>query len=186
MADNDPHGATQSFPGDPVESTADASPASPDVDSSDHPQRIGRYRIEKVLGKGGFGLFYLAHDDQLDRRVAVKVPHARLISKPEDAEAYLTEARTASSDQTLKVWDLQSGKEIRTLQGHSSLVLGVAVTPDGSQAGEPVDRPVRFGELFATLYHNLGIDVETATVTDLHGRPQYLVSDGAKPIHELV
>jgi len=51
---------------------------------------------------------------------------------------------------------------------------------------EPVDRPVRFGELFATLYHNLGIDVERTTVTDLHGRPQYLVADGAQPIHELV
>jgi hypothetical protein len=53
-------------------------------------------------------------------------------------------------------------------------------------AGEPVDRPVRFGELFATLYHNLGIDVDTATIADLHGRPHYLVPDGAKPIRELV
>ena len=52
--------------------------------------------------------------------------------------------------------------------------------------GEPVERPVRFGELFATLYRNLGLDVETATVTDLHGRPQYLVPDGAKPIRELI
>jgi len=93
MADNDPYEATQSFPGDPGESPADVAPAPPDVESSDHPERIGRYRIERVLGKGSFGLVYLAHDDQLDRPVAVKVPHARLISCPEDAEAYLTEAR---------------------------------------------------------------------------------------------
>lgn len=60
------------------------------------PQQIGRYRVEKVLGKGGFGLVYLAHDEQLDRRVAVKVPHARLINRPEDAELYLAEARTVA------------------------------------------------------------------------------------------
>ena len=65
--------------------------------SAEHPQRIGRYRIEKVLGQGSFGLVYLAHDEQLNRSVAVKVPHASLISQPEDAEAYLAEARTVAS-----------------------------------------------------------------------------------------
>ena len=68
-------------------------PAAP----AEHPQRIGRYRIEKVLGQGGFGLVYLAQDEQLNRPVAVKVPHASLISQPEDAEAYLAEARTVAN-----------------------------------------------------------------------------------------
>ncbi len=51
--------------------------------------------------------------------------------------------------------------------------------------GEAVARPVTFGELFATLYHNLGIDVATTTIPDLRGRPQYLVEDGARPLAEL-
>jgi uncharacterized protein (DUF1501 family) len=51
--------------------------------------------------------------------------------------------------------------------------------------GEPNSRPVTFGDVFATLYHNLGIDVTRTTVTDLSGRPQYLV-DGGQPIRELV
>jgi hypothetical protein len=89
LNDSNPHDVTQDYQGDPLQSGEDP--------PSEHPQRIGRYRIEKVLGKGGFGLVYLAHDDQLQRLVAVKVPHARLISKPEDAEAYLAEARTVAN-----------------------------------------------------------------------------------------
>ncbi len=51
--------------------------------------------------------------------------------------------------------------------------------------GEAATRPVTFGELYATLYKNLGIDAARATVADLEGRPQYLVDEGAKPIAEL-
>ncbi len=60
------------------------------------PERIGRYRVERLLGEGGFGQVYLAYDEQLNRRVAVKVPHARLIKRPEDAVAYLAEARAVA------------------------------------------------------------------------------------------
>ncbi len=47
------------------------------------------------------------------------------------------------------------------------------------------DRPVHFQEVFATLYHNMGIDVNRATVTDFTGRPQYLVDNNAQPMREL-
>ena len=52
--------------------------------------------------------------------------------------------------------------------------------------GEAVERPVQFGEVFATLYHNLGIDVSKATIPDLSGRPRYLVEDGCLPLPELI
>ena len=48
------------------------------------------------------------------------------------------------------------------------------------------DRPVSFQEVFATLYHSAGIDVRTATIDDLQGRPQYLVDSGVEPIRELL
>ena len=53
-------------------------------------------------------------------------------------------------------------------------------------AGEAIARPVTWGELFATLYHNLGIDSHRTTVPDLTGRPQYLTAEDANPLSELV
>jgi uncharacterized protein (DUF1501 family) len=51
----------------------------------------------------------------------------------------------------------------------------------------PKDRPIHFQDVFATLYHNLGIDVAHQTIPDLTGRPQYLVDHTRyEPIRELV
>jgi serine/threonine protein kinase/formylglycine-generating enzyme required for sulfatase activity len=72
--------------------TRDAPPA-PDQ----HPAYIGRYRVDRLVGKGGFGLVYLALDPQLQRRVAIKVPHRTLITGFNDAEPYLAEARIVAS-----------------------------------------------------------------------------------------
>ena len=52
--------------------------------------------------------------------------------------------------------------------------------------GEAVRRPVTSGELYATLYRNLGIDVDRTTIPDFSGRPQYLVEDQARPLPELL
>jgi Protein of unknown function (DUF1501) len=46
------------------------------------------------------------------------------------------------------------------------------------------ERPITFGEVFATLYRNLGIDTQTVTINDPTGRPQYLTEHAA--IKELI
>lgn len=60
------------------------------------PKRLDRYEVLRVLGHGAFGTVYLCHDPQLDRRVALKVPHRKWFSSAEQMEAFVQEARTAA------------------------------------------------------------------------------------------
>lgn len=48
------------------------------------------------------------------------------------------------------------------------------------------ERPVKFQEVFATLYHNIGLDLRSFRVFDNSGVPQYLVDEGIEPIHEII
>ena len=64
--------------------------------------------------------------------------------------------------------------------------LGQVIGATDKHGNEPVERPVKFQEVFATLYHNLGIDLSSATVEDSSGRPHFLVDPGVKPIRELI
>lgn len=52
--------------------------------------------------------------------------------------------------------------------------------------GEASERPVQFGEVHATLYSALGLDVNKVLLPDLTGRPHFLVDNGHQPMRELV
>jgi serine/threonine protein kinase/formylglycine-generating enzyme required for sulfatase activity len=82
---------------DPNPTTPESPITQPDASADKLPERISRYVVKRILGRGGFGVVYLADDpEKLQRLVAIKVPHPELIKRPEDAEPYLSEARTVA------------------------------------------------------------------------------------------
>ena len=50
----------------------------------------------------------------------------------------------------------------------------------------PIERPVKFQEVFATLYHNLGLDAHRDRVFDLGGRPHTWSIPDIEPMRELI
>ena len=61
------------------------------------PDSLGRYRIEKLLGRGGMGAVYLAHDGQLDRKVALKIPKFGANTDEKLVKRFYREARSAAN-----------------------------------------------------------------------------------------
>ncbi len=63
---------------------------------------------------------------------------------------------------------------------------GQVIGKTNRYAEHPTDRPVKFQEVFATLYKCAGIDARNIRVFDQAGVPQYLVEPGIEPIHEVL
>src|SRR4051794_22639528 len=59
--------------------------------------RLGRFQIRRELGRGAYGLVFLAYDPRLCREVALKVPHGDALLLPEQRARFVREARAAAA-----------------------------------------------------------------------------------------
>ena len=87
-----------------------------------------QYSISRLLGRGGMGVVYLAHDNVLDRTVAVKVLPPE-IATPIGAERFRREAKTAAKLSHPNIVPLHSFGEV---DGMMYFVMGFV--PGGSLA----------------------------------------------------
>ncbi len=119
------------------------------------PTRIGRYQIIRELGHGGFGIVYLARDEQLLRQVAVKVPYERLTKEEWSRDDWLAEARIVASldhPHIVPVYDVGANPECPAYIV-SKLIDGSSLSEAVAKQRLPIGESVRIVIAMAEALH---------------------------------
>jgi len=93
--------------------------------------KIGKYEIREILGRGGMGVVYRAYDPHIDREVAIKVIQQSALDSTETKARFIREARTAGKlthenimvihdlgeidEKTFIVMEYLPGKDLRSI-----------------------------------------------------------------------
>ncbi|HEX3148211.1 MAG TPA: serine/threonine-protein kinase [Gemmataceae bacterium] len=125
------------------------------LSSPTRPESLGRlahYDITEVVGRGGMGIVFKAHDESLQRTVAIKVMAPHLAQSPTARKRFLREARAAAAVRDEHIIDIHAVAEAN---GLPFLVMEYV-------AGESLQQRLdRTGPL--TLQEILRIGIQTAT-----------------------
>ncbi|MGE0067381.1 MAG: serine/threonine-protein kinase, partial [Solirubrobacterales bacterium] len=131
-----------------------------------------RYRLERVLGRGGMAAVWLGHDDVLDRPVAVKLLSDAIASDPDFLARFRREATVAggvSHPSLVDVYDYSEGEERPYLV--MEFVPGENLAELIARE-EPIDRDRLAGELLGAVAH-----IHEAGILHRDIKPQNIVVD---------
>ena len=102
------------------------------------PRAFGRYRLEQFLGQGGMGTVYRAHDTQLNRAIALKIPALGSSAAATLKARFLREAQAAAALQHPNICPIY---DIGEVEGIPFLTMSLL-------HGEPLSRRVHSGRPF--------------------------------------
>jgi WD40 repeat protein len=123
------------------------------------PERVGRYRIEGVLGRGASSVVYEASDPKLGRRVALKVLRADLPADPDRTRRFERDARLAARLRHPHIVPLHEvGEDSAACYIDMELVPGETLEARLRRGG---DKPLDFREA-AALVHKLASALDYA------------------------
>lgn len=116
--------------------------------TASRPERIGPYRLEERLGAGGMGEVFLAYDERLDRRVAVKLIRPEAAGDGGARQRFRREARAAaglSHPSVVQIYDILEWGEgdaiVMELVDGASLAALISGTAGAGPAGAPLEIP---------------------------------------------
>ena len=125
------------------------------------PERIGRYRVIEELGSGGIGVVYAASDDELKRRVAIKVLHPHAAADPELRKRLRWDAQAASALQhpnIVVVYEVGSDRELDyvAMECIAGKTLGDLIPSTGMETAEVLRCGIQIARGLEAA-HNAGI-----------------------------
>jgi serine/threonine-protein kinase len=104
---------------------------------------LGHYRITAKIGEGGMGEVYRAHDERLDRDVAVKVLHEAVAQDADRLARFEREAKAVAKlahPNILEIWDF--GREGRVTYAVTELLDGQNLRQSIPASGMPWQKVV--------------------------------------------
>ncbi len=124
--------------------------------------KIGQFRIESELGRGGMGVVYLAHDTKLNRQVAIKNLPPEMIANPDIRSRFSREARILASLNHPNIATIY--EELEEGEGASYLILEYVpgdtlserIVPGGLKLEETLSVALQIAEAVAAA-HEKGI-----------------------------
>ena len=142
------------------------------------------YRVESLLGQGGFGAVYLARQISMDRQVAIKVLVAHAMNVDEMIERFRREVmavRNLQHPNTIRIYDFRGDREDGLLYYAMEFIKGDTLK-DQMKGPLPLDRTVHIlRQILKSLSeaHSYGIvhrDLKPANImiADLHGERDFV------------